>query len=143
MSFKWAAVALVLSMSFSAAALAQEATSGAETGGVAVQSLQPVATDQSDAGGTVTPNAPLQPVPGNGPPDGADEPTTPNAPVQATPDEGPVPPGTDAGTTTASQWMADPVVDVAVGAVVLGAAVCLAACGGHSNTTSTTTTTPK
>jgi hypothetical protein len=143
MPCKWTSVALVLSVSYAGAALAQDNTNGAGTGGVAVQSLQPAATDQTGTGQTETPNTPIQAVPGDGPPSAADQPLAPNAPVQATPDEGPVPAGTEAGTTAASSWMVDPVVDAAIGVAVVGVAVCLAACGGGGSTTSTTTTTRK
>jgi hypothetical protein len=142
MSRKWAAGALILVLGISGTALAQNNAATAGTPGVAVQSPQLGMTGQSDTGETVTPNAPLRPVPGDGPPSTASEPTTPNAPVQAQ-DEGPVPAGTEAGTPTAAAWLGEPVVIGAVGAAVAVGAVCLAACGGGSHTSSTTTTTPK
>lgn len=68
-------------------------------------------------------------------------PTAPNAPLQAT-DQGPLPPGEAAGTTTASNWLTDPVT-LGIGAVVIGAAVCLAVCDTGQSTSSTTKTTSK
>lgn len=66
----------------------------------------------------------------------------PNAPLQST-DQGPLPAGDEAGTTTASNWQIEP-SNVAVGAAVLGAAVCIAVCNnGQSSTSTTTTTAPK
>jgi hypothetical protein len=68
----------------------------------------------------------------------APETLTPNAPVQSV-DQGPVPAGGPAGTAAASAWTPGPVT-LAIGAAVIGGAVCLAVCGGSSNHSTTTTT---
>lgn len=129
MSRRWLAIATGLAMVLSTTAFAQDQAGSAS----------PANSDE-----TLTPNAPLpqsSPAPS---PANPNETLTPNAPAPATPDQGPVPAGGAAGTETASAWMPSTGVIVAVGAAAVGAAVCLAVCGGSgSHTSSTTTTTPK
>jgi hypothetical protein len=118
MSRKWIAVIASVAMVYSAAAFAQDESSG----------------------GATSPNAPIESTSPAAPPDS--DVTTPNAPVQPT-DEGPAPAGSAAGTSAAAGFALGTTTLVAIGAVAVAAAVCLAACGGGSNTSSTTTTSPK
>jgi len=125
MSRKWIAAVASLAMVISTSAFAQGDAAGA--------------APPSTYGQAVTPNAPMPPPDTNnsGSP-------SPNAPVQSS-DEGPVAPGDVAGTPAAASWTPS-VAEIAVaGAVAVGAAICIAACGGSGNNTTTTTktTSPK
>jgi hypothetical protein len=107
------AATAALAMLFSTSVFAQDASGGASTSGGAASGG---ASSSSDAV------------------------LTPNAPIQAAPGESPVPAGGPAGVTTASGWSPGPVL-IAAGVAAIGAAVCLAVCGGGQSTTSTTKTT--
>ncbi len=71
--------------------------------------------------------------------------TVPNAPVQSNDQSpGPVPAGDEAGTSAAASFVPDTAEIAVAGAVAVGAAICIATCGGSGgNTTTTTTTSPK
>lgn len=71
--------------------------------------------------------------------------TAPNAPLQSSDqNQGPVPSGDEAGTPAAAGFVPNTAEIAVAGAVAVGAAICIATCGGSGgNTTTTTTTSPK